>query len=321
MSDRGSKFTSKFWREFSKSFSIEQKLSTAFHPETDGQTERVNSSLKAYLRAYVAYDQSNWAEHLPLAEFAYNNAPHSSTGVSPFFANKGQHPTLDIQITATTGKQLGVKFQKLRDLHKHVQAKVAKAQTAYKKFADKRRQPAPPYKVGDKVFLTMKNIQTTRPTAKLADKRTGPYKIVKVVNKNAVRIELPDSFGPTYPTFNVLLLEPAPRNTILGCRQPPPDPVQVDGQSKWEIVKLLESKYIRNKLHYRFLWLGYKDDNSERMRWHPAINAEHAPDLVAAFHTNNPKADGPAPYRPGPRPPPPPKPRSARALQRSSQRN
>ncbi len=95
VSDWGSKFTSDFWGEFSKSFGVEQKLSTAFHCKTDGQTKRVNSSLEAYPRAYVNYDQGNWAEHLPLAEFAYNNAPHSLTGVSPFFANKGQHPTLN----------------------------------------------------------------------------------------------------------------------------------------------------------------------------------------------------------------------------------
>ncbi len=179
-----------------------------------------------------------------------------------------------------------------------MRAEVAKAQTAYKRFADRKRQPAPPYKIGNKVFLGMKNIRTTRPTAKLADKRTGPYKIVKIVNENAVRIKLPDSFGPTYSTFNVLLLEPAPPNLISGCTQPPPDPVQVNGQSKWEIVKILKSSYIRNKLHYRFLWLGYKDDNAERLRWHPAINAEHAPDLVATFHRNNPNAAGPALHRP-----------------------
>ncbi len=134
----------------------------------------------------------------------------------------------------------------------------------------------------------MKNIRTTLPTAKLADKRTGPYKIVKIGNKNAVRIKLPELFGPTYPTFNVSLLEPAPPNSIPGRIQIPPDPVQVDGQSKWEIVKILKSSYIRNKLHYRFLWLGYKDDDAEQLRWHPAINAEHAPDLVPLSIATNP---------------------------------
>ena len=126
----------------------------------------------------------------------------------------------------------------------------------------------------------MKHIPTTRPTAKLADKRTGPYKIIEIINKNAVRLALPNLFGPTHPTFNVSLLEPAPRNSIPGRTQVPPDPVKVDGQSKWEIVEVLESRYYRGKLQYRFLWLGFADNDAERLSWHDAVNAEHAPALL-----------------------------------------
>ena len=139
----------------------------------------------------------------------------------------------------------------------------------------------------------MKHIQTTRPTAKLADKRTGPYKIIEIINKNAVRLALPNLFGPTHPMFNVSLLEPAPRDSIPGRTQVPPDPVKVDGQSKWEIVEVLKSRYYRGKLQYRFLWLGFEDDDAERLSWHNAVNAEHAPDLVTAFHAKNPQAAGP----------------------------
>jgi len=170
---------------------------------------------------------------------------------------------------------------------------VAKAQAAYKKFADLCQLPSPNYQIGDKVFLAMKHIQTTRPTAKLANKRTGPYKIIKIINKNAVRLALPKSFRPTHPTFNVSLLEPAPRNSIPGRTQVPPDPVKVDGHSEWEIVEVLKSRYQRGKLQYRFLWLGFKDNNAKRLSWHNAINAEHVPNLVAAFHAKNPQAAGP----------------------------
>jgi len=67
-----------------------------YHPEGDGQTERVNQTLEQYLRAYCNYQQDNWSELLPLAKFTYNNAPSETTGVSPFFANKGYHPNLAI---------------------------------------------------------------------------------------------------------------------------------------------------------------------------------------------------------------------------------
>ena len=96
VSDRGAKFVSKFWQHVCSSLGIDRKLSTAYHPETDGQTERINSVLEQYLRIYVNYQQDDWSEWLPFAEFAYNNGDHSSTGTSPFFANYGFHPTFEI---------------------------------------------------------------------------------------------------------------------------------------------------------------------------------------------------------------------------------
>ena len=96
VSDRGTKFTSAFWSSLSTALGIKQNLSTAYHPQTDRQMERVNQVLEQYLHLYVNYDQDNWAALLPLAEFAYNNAPHSSTNMSPFFATYGYHLTLDI---------------------------------------------------------------------------------------------------------------------------------------------------------------------------------------------------------------------------------
>ena len=98
VSDRGSLFVSKFWMELCTALGIEAKHSTVYHPETDGQTERVNQSLESYIRIYCSYDQDDWEELLPMAEFVYNNSPHRSTGVSPFFANKGYHPKLTLDL-------------------------------------------------------------------------------------------------------------------------------------------------------------------------------------------------------------------------------
>jgi transposase InsO family protein len=92
VSDRGATFTASFASIMFKSLGIEQKLSTAYHQRTDGQIERVNSILEQYLRGYVDYQQSDWSCLLPIAEFAYNNTTHSSTGTTPFYANLGYHP-------------------------------------------------------------------------------------------------------------------------------------------------------------------------------------------------------------------------------------
>ena len=97
MSDRGSVFTSKFWSSLCYFLGIKQKLSTAFYPQTDGQTERQNSTMETYLQAFVNFKQNDWARLLPMAEFAYNNAKNASTGYTPFELNCGYHPRVSYE--------------------------------------------------------------------------------------------------------------------------------------------------------------------------------------------------------------------------------
>ena len=95
-SNRGSEFISHFFRLLGKAFDMKLHFTSGYHPEGDGRTERVNQTLEQYLRMYSNYQQDNWSSLLPLAEFAYNNAPNATTGVSPFFANKGYDPAITI---------------------------------------------------------------------------------------------------------------------------------------------------------------------------------------------------------------------------------
>jgi len=92
VSDRDSRFTSKTWKVFLATLGIKPRMSTAFHPQTDGQTERVNQTIEAYLRPFVNQEMTDWVELLPIAEYAYNKSVTSATGISPFFANYGRHP-------------------------------------------------------------------------------------------------------------------------------------------------------------------------------------------------------------------------------------
>lgn len=92
VSDRGSQFTAEFWKWMCKLLQIDHRLSTAYHPQTDGQTERMNARIEQYLRAYVNYAQNDWVRYLPSAEFAINNQDSGVTGVSPFMAVYGLHP-------------------------------------------------------------------------------------------------------------------------------------------------------------------------------------------------------------------------------------
>ncbi len=97
MTDQGSLFTSKFWSLLCYFLGIKRKLSTAFHPQTDGQIERQNITMEAYLRSFVNWEQDDWARLLPMAEFAYNNAKNASTGHTPFELNCGYHPKVSFE--------------------------------------------------------------------------------------------------------------------------------------------------------------------------------------------------------------------------------
>ena len=92
VTDQGSFFTSKFWSLLCYFFGIKRRLSTAFHPQIDGQTERQNNTIEIYLRAFVNFEQNNWARLLPMAKFAYNNAKNASIGFTPFELNCGYYP-------------------------------------------------------------------------------------------------------------------------------------------------------------------------------------------------------------------------------------
>jgi len=105
-SDRGTEFVSHFFRSLGKALDMHLHFTSSYHPEGDGQTERSNQTLEQYLRIYCNYQQDNWVDLLPLAEFAYNNAPSATTGVSPFFANKGYHPNI-CQVRVYSGRGSG----------------------------------------------------------------------------------------------------------------------------------------------------------------------------------------------------------------------
>ena len=95
-SDQGMEFVSSFFRTLSKALDMKLHFTSGYHPEGNGQTKHTNQTLEQYLWVYCNYQQDNWSKLLPLAEFAYNNAPNATTGITPFFANKGYHPNISV---------------------------------------------------------------------------------------------------------------------------------------------------------------------------------------------------------------------------------
>jgi transposase InsO family protein len=201
VSDRGPQFVAEFWRHLCRLLRITVKLSTAFHPETDGQTEAENKEMERFIRTYVDYQQGDWIKWLALAEFAANNAPSATTKVSPFYANKGFHPRMSFDIRPKVRKARNsresnervraVKAAKhLKSLWEMLQDQIGLAQTRMEHFANTKRKPAPAYQVGDMVWLSAKYIKTQRPSKKLDSKNLGPYKILEKVGATSYRLKL-----------------------------------------------------------------------------------------------------------------------------------
>uniref|UniRef100_A0A803JGD3 Integrase catalytic domain-containing protein n=1 Tax=Xenopus tropicalis TaxID=8364 RepID=A0A803JGD3_XENTR len=246
VSDRGVQFVSKFWRAFCSLVGIELSFSTAYHPQTNGQTERVNQSLEQFLRCYVSDNQSSWAELLPWAEFAYNNATHSSTGQSPFFIVNGLHPkAFSFSGSLSSVPSVNSSINQFAKIWSDVHDSLSKATAIQKKSADKSRREAPHYQVGDSVWLSTKNIKLRIPSLKLGPRFIGPYAITEVINPSSVRLKLPQTFKISN-SFHVSLLKPAPQVRVL----PVPPPVLVDGQSEFEVQELLDSRMVRGRLQY-----------------------------------------------------------------------
>ncbi|MBW0537820.1 hypothetical protein O181_077535 [Austropuccinia psidii MF-1] len=156
-SDRGSLFVSSFWTNLCQKLNISRDLLTAYHPETDGQTERVNHILEQYLWMYVSYHQDDWNTWLPLAEFAYNNSDHSSTKQSPFFTVYGRDPHFDsVHITQDT--PAGKLSTKIQSVQQDVKRELEVAINRFKRYADKSRASPPVFNPGDMVWLFSKNI-------------------------------------------------------------------------------------------------------------------------------------------------------------------
>ena len=121
-----------------------------YHPEGDGQMEQVNQVLEQYLQVYMNYQQDDWAKPLPLTEFTYNNATNATMGVAPFFANKGYHPELTMDLTVVTTSTEAEQFvANLSDLQDELKENIARAQERYQRNADHNRVEALDMKLGD----------------------------------------------------------------------------------------------------------------------------------------------------------------------------
>lgn len=284
VSDRGSVFTAKFWSSLCYILKIKRRLSTAFHPQTDGQTERQNQTLEQYLRIYVNHHQDDWANLLPMAEFSYNNSFHASLKASPFYALMGINPSFDpcLEPRPEDAPAAIERAQELQELRGELAVNLETARTSQASYYDQHRKPKE-YQVGDLVWINAKNIRTSRPSRKLDFKQLGPYKVVEAVGPAAYRLELPSNLKALHHVFPVNLLEPfTPPAT--GAKVVPP-PVEIDAQEEYHVDRVLDSKKTRGRVYYLVRWTGYGPNDDS---WEPIENLSNAREAVLQFHREHP---------------------------------
>ena len=277
ISDRDKLFTSNFWTTFLAAIGTKKKLSTAYHPQTDGQTERVNQTMETYLRIYCNQQQDNWVSLLPMAQIAYNNKVSEATGYTPFFANHGRHPNLftrnlDTNIQTETAIS---SVEKLKEVHKKSLENIAKAQARTISYVNQKRKTAPQLKEGDKVYLLTKNLRTRRPTKKLDKVKVGPFFISKQISPVNYRLELPKD-AKIHPVFHISLLEPAdPRTPVQKDFH-----YQADGDDEWEVEKIIKHRGIGRSTRYLVKWLGYPESENT---WEPATHLTNCQQLLYQY--------------------------------------
>lgn len=276
ISDRGSVFASKFWQSLTAQLGAKHKLSTAFHPQTDGQTERLNQTLEQYLRCYINYQQDNWVSLLPLAQFAYNSAKADTIGVSPFFANYGRNPELyrEALPEKTRAQHAQITVEQLQKLHEHLSKDIAFLAMRSAKYYNQKRSVEPQLKEGGKAYLLRKNIKTKRPSDKLDHTKLGPFRITKVISPVNYELALPKGMR-IHNRFHVSLLEPAPDNAKLQqqCETEETEP-------EYEVEKILQVRKKGRLREYLIKWKGYEDSENT---WEPETHLRHCQEKKKEF--------------------------------------
>jgi hypothetical protein len=207
VSDRGTQFTSKFWTSLQKAMGTKLDFSTAYHPQTDGQTERVNKVLEDLLRARVLTFDRSWESSLPYAEFSYNNSHQASIKMSPFEALYGQKCQTPLMWSNVGEKALeGPVFVKeAEEKVTLIRRRLLEAQSRQKSYADNRRRELR-FEEGDFVYLKvspMRGVRRFQVKGKLAPRFVGPYPIIGRVGTAAYRLELPESMSDIHNVFHV----------------------------------------------------------------------------------------------------------------------
>jgi hypothetical protein len=294
VSDRDTRFTSHFWRELWNLFGTKLNMSTARHPETDGQTERMNRVLEEILRAYVSKEGDDWDEHLDIAEIAYNNSKHASTGFTPYYLNSGSdiHLPIDHALSSSALSPNPSAAECVHQMHLDLtiaKENILKAQQRQEKYANRKRRDADEYEVGDRVMLSTEGM--TGKSGKLLSKFIGPFQVIAVPSLLNVKLLLPSQLlsSRTHDVFHISKV----KHFITSDREfpgreqvdrPLPEMI-IEGEEHFEVESLLAKRQIKKGrkskiIQYLVKWKGF--DMSESS-WQTEDDLVNAPEMIHEY--------------------------------------
>lgn len=289
ISDRDKRFLSNFWQALFKALGTELRFSTAFHPQTDGQSERANRTLEEYLRHFIGPRQDDWDQYLDLAEYAINDSVSPATGYTPFYLAFGINPTspLDAAVDDVMVPAAQSSVADMTDTLQHARVKLDEARVRMATQANARRRDVS-FKVGDKVRLATANLSLpSTMSRKLTARFVGPFIVERVVSTVAYKLKLPTSLK-IHPVFHVSLLQPWLEDGLFPAHQPAltrPPPVNED-ENRFTVDRLLDKRTRRygrgQRVEYLIRWMGYGPEDDT---WEPVAHIDS--DLIADFEASH----------------------------------
>lgn len=261
ISDRGPLFTSGYWKELCIQLKIRRGLSTAYHPQTDGLTERQNQTLEHYLRTYTTENHNNWAALLPFAEYVYNNTPYAVSKQTPLYTLAGYEANLipEVEDDSLEGEIPAVdeRIQRMRQERDALKAHWQHALDSQERIYNQAHKPMV-FSAGELVMLSAKNINQKLPSKKLSPKKLGPFAIDTPIGSQAYRLHLPPAWH-IHNVFHVSLLEPYHKRDKTYIPNTTP-PELVDDEQQWLVEAVLGRKTQDGVVKYLVKWEGWDEE-------------------------------------------------------------